>query len=212
MLHFTLDQILELENIYRRNLINSLYGCKPAVLIGTSNSEGQNNLAIFSQVFHIGATPPLLGVLFRPDSVERHTLSNIREMQHFTINHVGVDMAAQAHQTSARYAKDISEFDATGIEAEQMEGIEAPFVKKSPLKMHCKAVEEIKLQVNSTILLIATIQDVFVDELMLGADGFINPQAGGLSAVAGLDAYFSMQAIGRYAYAKPDKPAKEIHP
>ena len=50
--------------------------------------QGQTNLAIFSQIFHIGANPPLVGILVRPDSVDRHTLRNIRETSWFTINHI----------------------------------------------------------------------------------------------------------------------------
>jgi flavin reductase (DIM6/NTAB) family NADH-FMN oxidoreductase RutF len=62
----------------RTNLINGLSGFKSALLIGTTNAKGQQNLAIFSNVVHIGANPPLMGLIHRPVSVEKHTYENIK--------------------------------------------------------------------------------------------------------------------------------------
>ena len=63
---------------WRAQLINSASGFKPLVLLATHNSQNIDNLAVFSQLIHLGANPPLLGVLFRPDSVPRHTLENLQ--------------------------------------------------------------------------------------------------------------------------------------
>lgn len=209
MIHFTSDKILQSDKFFRRNLINSLVGFKPAMLIGTKNRQGQENLAIFSQVFHVGATPPLLGVLFRPDSVERHTLQNIRDTQYFTLNQTTTHLTSQAHQTSARYAAYQSEFAATGLTPEYIGEIFPPFVKQSPLKIHCRLVEEMPLPINGTILIIGAIEDVFLEAEMLCDDGFINLASGNIAAVVGLDAYYKAELIARYAYAKPDqKPQK----
>ena len=86
MRHFTAESIAGLDERFRRNLINSLHGVRPALLVGTTSATGTDNLAVFSQVLHIGANPPLTGILFRPDSVERHTLTNIRNNGAFTLN------------------------------------------------------------------------------------------------------------------------------
>ncbi|MFN6039875.1 MAG: flavin oxidoreductase, partial [Bacteroidota bacterium] len=74
---FNLQDILSFEQRYRATFINSIGGFKSVALIGTKNSSGQTNLAIFNSLVHIGANPPLLGFIVRPDSVERHTLENI---------------------------------------------------------------------------------------------------------------------------------------
>ncbi|HBF47730.1 MAG TPA: flavin oxidoreductase, partial [Shewanella frigidimarina] len=47
-------------------------------------------------------------------SVPRHTFENIMQTGLYTINHVNQSIYEQAHQTSARYDKDESEFEATG--------------------------------------------------------------------------------------------------
>lgn len=79
------------------------------------NKTGQTNLAIFNSLVHIGANPPLIGFVVRPDSAERHTLNNILETGFYTINHINENIYKQAHQTSARYPEEISEFAATGL-------------------------------------------------------------------------------------------------
>lgn len=208
MRHVTKEQILTGDSSFRRNFVNCLSGYKSLNLIGTKNSAGITNLAIFSQVFHIGANPPLVGILFRPDTVIRHTLSNILETGCFTLNHVGSDFYKQAHWSSARWEE--SEFDATGLAAEYLNGFSAPFVLKSRLKMSCKLVETQTLAVNQTILLIGTIEDVYLDETGLRSDGSIDLNALDSVTVSGLDEYHLGLKLGRLKYAKPNQQPDEI--
>jgi len=98
-------QIMDMEQRKRAQLINSTSGFRSVALIGTIDTKGQTNLAIFNSIVHIGSNPPLLGFIMRPDSVERHTLSNIMGTGYYTINHIHQKMYEQAHQTSARYPK-----------------------------------------------------------------------------------------------------------
>ena len=85
---FTLFDLESMEQRFRTNFINSISGFKSVALIGTTDSKSQTNLAIFSSIIHIGANPPLLGFVVRPDSVERHTLENILETKEYTINFI----------------------------------------------------------------------------------------------------------------------------
>ena len=79
-MHLNQEQIEELEKIYRINLINSCSGYKSANLIGTVSKKGEENLAIFSSITHLGSNPPLLGFFLRPtEIVPRHTYLNIKE-------------------------------------------------------------------------------------------------------------------------------------
>jgi flavin reductase (DIM6/NTAB) family NADH-FMN oxidoreductase RutF len=199
------DQILSFDNLYRRNLVNSLLGFKPALLIGTIDNENNTNLAIFSQIFHVGATPPLIGILFRPDSVERHTLENIRETQVFTINSITKDTFKKAHQTSARYAKQESEFEMTGLTTDCKSGFKAPFVKESPLKIACSSNQEITLEVNGTILLIGNVEFIELPDQTVLGDGFIDHHAMNEICAVGLDSYYKPEPVDRLSYAKANK-------
>ena len=196
-------QLAQLDPAFRRNLINCLPGYKPLHLMGTQNAAGVTNLALFSQVIHLGADPPLIGILFRPHTVKRDSLENILETGVFTLNHVRIQEVVQAHWTAANWEG--SEFDATGLTEEYKAGVQAPFVKGSPVQLACSLVESQTLQVNQTVLLIAKIEQVFVDEKGLREDGSLDLNALGIATVSGLDEYHIGQSLGRYTYAKPGK-------
>jgi flavin reductase (DIM6/NTAB) family NADH-FMN oxidoreductase RutF len=107
--------IEKMDRQYRTNLLNALSGYKGAHLVGTVDQEGHTNLALFNSVVHIGSNPPLLGFILRPTTVSRHTYQNIKETGYYTINHALIDHFEQAHQTSAKYPEDTSEFEACGF-------------------------------------------------------------------------------------------------
>ncbi|MEZ4686869.1 MAG: flavin reductase, partial [Bacteroidia bacterium] len=146
-----------LDPAFRRNLINCISGFKAAQLLGSRSLEGQDNLAIFSQVIHVGANPPLMGVLFRPNVVPRHSLENIRSTQHFTLNHVHAGIYRQAHQTSARYERSESEFEAVGLSAEEYRTFPAPFVEEAFLKIGLIVREMHTIQANQTVLIVGEV-------------------------------------------------------
>lgn len=201
-MHLTKQVIADLENRYRAHLINSLSGFKSANLVGTQDGNGQTNLAIVSSVFHLGAHPPLVGMIIRPHSVPRHTLENLLATKQYTINHVNKDIYNKAHQTSARYDKDESEFDATGLTTEYLNDFTAPFVKESKLKYALELKEHHHLTINGTELIIGEITDIYFDEACLQEDGFVDIEAIGTVAVSGLDSYHVTERLARLAYAK----------
>ena len=185
------------------NLINSCMGYKSANLIGTQSKDGSTNLAIFSSVTHLGSDPALLGFIVRPTSVPRHTYANIKETEYFTVNCITETMIEEAHHTSANYAKEISEFDKAGLSKEYLDTIPVPFVGESPLKLLCKYVNEYEIKENGTIQIIASIEKIYVDELLLQDDGFIQLDLGKVVSINGLDGYSVSQLVKRLPYARP---------
>nr|WKN36375.1 flavin reductase [Tunicatimonas sp. TK19036] len=201
---FNRQSIDQLEKRYRTNLINSLTGFKSVALIGTHNAAGKTNLAVFSQIIHVGANPPLIGVLFRPHSVPRHTLENILETKTFTINHIAEAFMAQAHHTSARWED--SEFEACALTPEYRDSIPAPFVKESKVKVGLRYVEHQTLVCNETIFLVGEIQEIVLPAKSVVQDGFIDLIKAGTLTCSGLDAYHQVYPPTRLEYAKPDQP------
>lgn len=206
---FENKNILKIEKLYRTVLVNSLSGFKSANLIGTVSSEGKTNLAIFNSVIHVGANPPLMGFLMRPVFVERHTYTNIKETNHFTINHVNKEILKRAHQTSARYEKDVSEFDACGLTTEYTETIKAPYVKESKIKIGLKFVEEQKIKSNGTMFMVGEIQEVVLPDDAVLSDGYVDIEKAGTIAISGLDGYHETKRISRLEYAKSGIESKE---
>ena len=202
--HFTNRQIAGLEKRARTALVNSLSGFKSLNLIGTVNTSGQTNLAIFNSVMHIGADPALKGFISRPDSVDRHTLENIKETGFYTVNHVHAEMFEKAHQTSARYAREQSEFDAVGLKAEYKNDFQAPFVQESRIQIGLTLREIIPVKINNTLLVVGEITDLyFPDEIWDADQGIFDFEKAGTIAGSSLDGYHATQLIRRLKYAKP---------
>jgi len=202
--------ILAFEKLYRTNFINSLSGFKSANLIGTISKEGKTNLAIFSSAIHVGSNPPAIGFLMRPVSVERHTYSNIKETNYFTINHINKEIFKKAHQTSARYDKDVSEFDECSLTPEYTDTIKAPYVKDSKIKIGCRFVEEHEIKFNGTIFIVGEILEVILPDDIIGEDGFVDIEKAGTITISGLDSYHETKIISRLSYAKPGIEPKEF--
>ncbi|GAM73993.1 nitrilotriacetate monooxygenase component B [Vibrio ishigakensis] len=202
---FNQNALSEMEDRFRARFINSLSGFKSANLIGTVDSEGQENLSIVSSVFHLGANPPLMGFIIRPSSVERHTLENILATGVYTINSVTRPIAKQAHQTSARYLADVSEFRQTGLTPQYLDNHPAPFVEQSPLKIAMRLREHQTLAINGTELIIGEIERVILPSNAVRKDGYVDVESMQIVCVSGLDSYHRTDMIHRLSYAKPDK-------
>lgn len=210
MAFFSLSDIQSWERFYRGNFINSLSGFKSASLIATVNKAGNSNLAIFSNIVHIGADPALIGFVNRPREAAPHTLSNIEATGQYTINLIPANLIAQAHQTSAKYAEEESEFKAVGLTEEFTEYSKAPFVFESPVKYAMELKEIIPIKFNNTFFVVGAVAGVFADEQILAADGFLDLEKANIVTSLGIDGYYATEKLARFSYAKPDKLSSRI--
>jgi flavin reductase (DIM6/NTAB) family NADH-FMN oxidoreductase RutF len=190
-----------LESRVRVNLINSLSGFKSACLVGTADGRGFPNLALFSSVVHIGADPPLQGMIVRPTSVPRHSYENIRATGCWTLNHVRRSFHEAAHRTSARFPREVSEFEACGFTPLWEEGFAAPFVAEAKIRAGLEFVEEHPLG-NGTILVIGRVVQLVLPERCLSEDGYLDVEIAGTVAISGLDSYHETRRLSRQPYAK----------
>jgi flavin reductase (DIM6/NTAB) family NADH-FMN oxidoreductase RutF len=202
--------IATMDKVTRLNLINSCTGYKSTNLIATKSIDGQSNVAIFSSVTHLGSEPPLIGFIMRPTTVPRDTYKNIKETNYFSINHVTVDMIEDAHHSSANYDLGISEFDKTNLEEEYKNDISTPFVKRSPVQLYCKYVNEYYIQENDTIHIIASIERLFFDEELQHEDGWLQLDKGNVVTVNGLDGYCLPKLVDRLKYARKNQPTESF--
>lgn len=196
----------ELEKFARVQLINSLPGPKPISLVGTIDAQGRTNLAPFSSVTHLGSSPATIGLVSRPDLVDRHTLANILSTKSYTINHVHSAILEQAHNCSARYPKDRSEFEATGLTSHFEVGIAAPFVAEAKFRFSLELVETIPISFNGTTLIVGKVNLIQLPEEHLAADGSIDLLSLDSLASTALDTYFRLSQPSRLPYAKPKTP------
>ena len=203
MQFFNNEDIQNLNKIYRINLINSCSGFKSANLLGSISTDDKTNVAVFSSVTHLGSNPPTLGFILRPTTVPRNTHRNLKETGYFTINHIWEDVIEDAHHTSAKYPDDVSEFDMTILEPEFKGNFKAPFVKNAPVQMAMKFVEEVYVASNDVMLIVAQIQELYVENELLQDDGLINLSKGNVAAINGLDTYAIPKFKKQLSYQRP---------
>ena len=209
-LNFNSESIMSLDKNKRVQLINSLGGFKSVSLIGTSDLEGNTNLAIFSSIFHIGANPPLIGLIFRPSPPERNTYNNIIDTGFYTINHINESIYRQAHQTSARYDQTESEFEITNLKPEYKDSFFAPYVAESNIQLGIEFKEKITIPINNTTMIIGEITQIYIPENCLSEDGFVDIEKANSITCSGLDSYHKTVQLDRLNYAKPNQEITSI--
>jgi flavin reductase (DIM6/NTAB) family NADH-FMN oxidoreductase RutF len=207
---FTAADIAGMELLARVQFATSLPGAKPISLIGTTDPSGLTNLAPFSSILHLGSSPCLLGMVSRPDLVDRHTLANITAMRAWTINHLHPEILNAAHQCSARYPKEVSEFDATGLTTHYETAFPAPFVKESRFRIGLELENIIPIPANGTQLIVGRVALVQVNEQHLLEHGGVDLVGMECLASTALDTYFQLRPLARLGHAKPDQPLCRI--
>ena len=188
----------------RASLINKLSGFKSPVLLGTCDQKGQNNLSIISSVFHIGSHPPLLGLVLRPPSTNfSHTYDNIIKTQQFTISHVHEGIIKQAHRCSAKFPRDISEFDAVNLTPliSKSDAWKAPAVLESKIRIGLMLNSKIDLP-NKCILIIGEVKWIESDEVSF-EKAQINFDSNDIS-VLGLYDYYKSHRLFKLSYEHYD--------
>jgi len=199
----TRKHIEEMDKRYRATFINSLPGYKCLNMVGTISNDGITNIGLFNSAFHVGANPPLLGMVFRPDTPDHDTLDNINETGQYTLNNVLPEWYIQAHQTSASFPSGVSEFLPCGFVKYYIDQFKPPFVQQSTIKIGLELRECIDIALNNTKIVIGEVIHVIIDNILIGSDGYVDHIKAKTVTVAGLDSYFTAKALGRLTYAKP---------
>jgi flavin reductase (DIM6/NTAB) family NADH-FMN oxidoreductase RutF len=193
-----------MDRYHRANFVNCLSGFKPSTLIVTQDAAGISNVALFTNIVHLGADPTLIGFINRPKEATPHTLNNIESTGFFTMNHVASGQIEAAHQTSAKYPDGVSEFDHVALNELRRPEFAIPFVDGSPIQLGMKLVDIMPIKHNGTYLVIGELVCAFLDESNVASDGFIDLEAAGSLTTLGLQGYFQPKRIQKLGYARPN--------
>jgi flavin reductase (DIM6/NTAB) family NADH-FMN oxidoreductase RutF len=185
--------IENLDKAHKVNLINSLPGVKSVNLIGTKDADGQENLAIFSSVIHVGSHPPLIGFMHRPKSEFSHTISNIESTGYYTINNVHYGILQKAHNTSEKYPKEVSEFMSCDLTPEYINSFHAPFVKECFVKFGLALKEVIPIIHNGTMFVIGEVKMIIMENSALNDEYEVDHIKCATQGIIGVDQYFSIE-------------------
>ena len=205
MVRWTREELNMWPSRKRARTVNSLSGFKSATLVGTADRSGVHNLSVVSSVVHLGSSPAQMGMVLRPPGDDAHTYKNLKATGQCTFNHIGVDWVAKAHQCSARYPAEVSEFEAVGLTPCAIaSGWMAPAVSEARVRMGLTLAEDMVLP-NRCRFLVLDVQWVEVDERTVAEDGYVDLGRAGTAAISGLDGYHETQHLGRLSYAKVGK-------
>ena len=197
---FQSKDIKKLNKVYRLNLINSITGIKPGNLIATKSKSGEDNVAIFSSVVHLGSIPAQIGFVLRPQKTRKSdTYINISDSKFYTINHISKEMYVKAHNTSIK--DDVSEFDLLNIKKEFKDDFYAPYVKKSPIKLGMKMIDMIELP-NDCLFVIGEIENLYIESKLLNLDGTLDLEVGDIMGIGGLNTYYELNKIDTLPYVR----------
>ena len=210
MVHWTRDALDTWPARRRARLVNSLSGFKSATLVGSMDGKGVHNLSVVSSVVHLGSSPAQMGMVLRPPGTDAHTYKNVMETGQCTFNHIGVDWVVQAHQCSARYPADASEFDAVGLTpCGQTDGWMAPAVQEARVRMGLTLAKDMELP-NGCRFMVLDVAWVEVDGQAMAEDGHLDLGRARTAAISGLDGYHDTRHLGRLSYAKVGKEVKVL--
>lgn len=197
-------QIKALDRIHRLNIINSVSGIKPANLIGTRSADGVSNVAVFSSVVHLGSDPALLGFIVRPaGKLPRNTYENLRETGQYTINHITPAIAERAHYTSAKFPREVSEFEQCGLAEEFVDGFTAPFVRECTIKLGMQYEEDVPIERNNTVLVIGSVKLLIIPDGVDSGEGHLDLSATEAVGISGLNSYYRLEKFAQFPYARP---------
>lgn len=201
-MYFSNEDIKNLPRIKRLNLINSVTGVKPANLIGT-RSNVNSNLAIISSIVHLSTNPPLLSFMLRPDhKVRRHTYENIKSEGFFTINNITDNFIEQAHYTSAKFDREVSEFKECNLTEEYLSDFTSPFVKESSLKLGMSYVESVFIKSSNTVMVVGKIEHIYISEHAINKDGLVDLEVLKTVGISGLNSYYKLKKLADFPYAR----------
>lgn len=199
------EAIEKLDRKYKLNLINSITGIKPANLVGTRSKNGEDNVAIFSSVVHLGSNPAQIALIMRPQGENRRdTYDNILETNYYTINHVSESFIKNAHYTSAKLEKADSEFEKMNMDKEFIDGFHAPFVKNSYVKIGMKHLESIPLP-NGCIFVIGAVEVIICQDDAVNELGQLDLETYACAGVSGLNTYYSLKKLETFPYIRENE-------
>ena len=129
---------MNVRDIYQ--LLVQLVVPRPIAWVSTVSDAGVTNLAPFSFFNAVGANPPTL--MFCPvnkrDGSFKDSLANVIDNGEFVVNVVSYDLGDTMFQTAAEFDKEISEFEAVGIESVPSVCVQPPRVAKSLAQFECR--------------------------------------------------------------------------
>lgn len=188
-------------------LLNSAIAPRPIAFISTVDQYGNANLSPFSYFNISSLDPPILIVSIFPKNASelKDTMTNILENAEAVIAVVNEPMTMQMSLASARYDKDVDEFEKAGFQKKNADTIRPYLVAESPVNFEC-VITEIKPIGSESMcakLIFCEIKKIHIREEYLDDFGRLNQETLGLTARLGGDVYLTSQSDNLFIIPRP---------
>ena len=168
----------------------------PAVLIGSRDEEGNNNLMTAAWAGTICSDPVMLSVSIRK---ERHSHDVIERTGVFTVSLTTSELACATDFCGVRSGRDTDKFSAMHLTALESEKINAPGVSESPVVLECRVSQILRL--GSHDMFIAEVVNVSVDERYLDRNGKLQLEKADLIAYSHGEYFTLGKKVGKFGFS-----------
>lgn len=141
----------------------------PVWAIGTYDKEEKANVMTAAWCGIACSSPPAISVSLRKAT---YTYQNIVDRKAFTVNLPSENFIKEADYFGIVSGRDADKFSNSGLTPVKSDLVDAPYIKEFPLILECKLIHTIEIGLHTQF--IGEIQDVKVDESVLGMDGKID--------------------------------------
>jgi len=180
---------------------------RPIAFASTVDSDGNPNLSPFSYFNVFSSNPPIL--IFSParrvrNNTTKHTLENAKDTKEVVINVVNYDIVQQMSLSSTEYAKDVNEFDKSGLTMLESDVVKPFRVAESPVQFECRVNEIIELGTEGGAgnLIICEVLKFHIDDSVMDDNQIIIQEKLDLVARAG-GSYYNRAKKGFFEIPKP---------
>ncbi len=138
----------------------------PAVLITSSDGQGNDNVFTVAWAGTVCTNPPMVSISVRP---ERYSYELIKKSGEFVINLATEELAGAVDYCGVKSGRDEDKFLSTGLTKEKASRVVCPLIKECPVNIECSVVKVEEL--GSHHMFIANVTSVHVDEKYMDCNG-----------------------------------------
>lgn len=148
---------------------------RPIGWISSLDHEGRLNLAPYSYFNAVSDRPNI--VMFS-SSGRKDSIANIEDTREFVCSLATFDLKDRMNQSSAPYPREVSEFEASGLETAPSRMVKPPRVAASPVALECRYLQTIALADENGVpadswMVLGQVVGIHIDDALI-TDGMVD--------------------------------------
>ena len=179
---------------------NMLYPL-PAVLVGSGNREGIQNILTVAWTGTICTNPAMLYISVRP---ERYSYPLLCDSREFVVNLTNERLSRATDWCGVRSGQDVDKWQEMGLTRGKAQTLRyAPLIQESPVNIECKVKEIQKL--GSHHMFLAEVTAVQADERYMEESGKFDLNKSGLITYSHGEYFCMGKPLGRFGWSVKKK-------